>query len=101
MEKPNFECIHDEIELLNTGKTVSLYERHYFIGKDKVIEYKTIDSEGNVRHWEATKDPERLTKDERHRVLDYCLSTFDDDEIVNYVDLFLQSEFIKETTSSK
>ena len=95
MGKPNFECIHDEIELV-TGGVVSLYERHYFIGKEKTIEYKTIDRNGNERHWVATKDPEKLTDDERRRVLDYCLGVYHEDEIVNYTDLFLQGEFIKE-----
>lgn len=93
-----FELLSDSVELADASEgTVSLYERHYFKGKEKVVEYITEDEDGNKRYWEATKDPEALTREERHRILDYCLSSFDEDEIVNYLDLFLQGEFIKET----
>ena len=97
-----FNLLSTEIELADqpTG-AVSLYERHYFINKTKVVQYRTEDENGSHRYWEATRDPETLTNEERHKILEYCLSSFDDDEIVNYHDLFLHGEFIKETTLQK
>lgn len=97
--KVNFELIGTDIELNDSEGVVSLYERHYFVKGTKIIEYYTLDSSGNKREWEATKDPESLTTDERHRVLDYCLSSYDKDEVVNYKDLFMQGDFIAEVFS--
>lgn len=93
----NFELIGIDIELHddNSG-VVSLFENHYFENGRKIIEYYTLDECGNKRFFQATKDPEHLTDEERYRILDYCLSSFDEDEIVNYHDLFIQREFIKE-----
>ena len=88
-----FEQINDSIEL-SDGRLVDLYERHWFDGDEKKIEYKTIDEDGKSDYYVATKDPENLTKEERHEVLDYCLATFDDDEGVNYSDLFIHGKFI-------
>jgi|APGre2960657404_1045060.scaffolds.fasta_scaffold14902_3 hypothetical protein len=100
--EPQFELLTTSLELFDTEEgTASLYEQHYFVDGVKIINYTTIDEHGNERYWESTKDPEELTRDERYRVLDYTLSAFDDDEIVNYYDLFLQGEFIKEVTKFK
>jgi len=62
------------------------------------IKYITTDAKGgNHNYFKATKNPEHLSEDERYRILHYCLSSFDKDEIVNYYDLFLQNEFIVES----
>lgn len=64
--------------------------------KDKV-EYITENEQGKLRFYIATKHPENLTDEERHRVLEYRLGrNYDKDEIVNYVDLFLQFEFVEQ-----
>ena len=60
------------------------------------VDYITTDADGkNHQSFKSTVHPQDLSEDERHRVLKYCLGTFDKDEIVNYNDLFLQGEFIK------
>lgn len=58
---------------------------------------------GKKRFWKTSKDPENLTEAERQRVLDYCLGkgNYPKDEIVNYKDLFIQSEFLYELTPLK
>jgi hypothetical protein len=94
----DFELIRTDVELFDTDTTADLYERHYFEDGKKVVKYITEDLSGNKRYFEATKDPELLTDEERRRVLEYCLGSFEHDEIVNYIDLFLQGEFIRETT---
>ncbi len=97
--RTHYRLLETELELHDeaTNGAVDLFERHYFRDGEKVVEYKTVRaSDGQTRYWVATKDPEDLTDEERHRVLRYCLSSFNDDEIVNYKDLFIQSEFIKE-----
>ena len=91
-----FEILSDCVELRPNGEEAVLYERHYFKEGSKVIEYYSKDSTGAIRNYVATKDPEKLTVEERHRVLDYTLPKHDEDEIVNYLDLFLQGEFIEE-----
>lgn len=90
----SYDILSDSVELADR-RTVTLMERHYFNDDQKIIEYATIDENGNTDYWVATKDPEKLSREERHRVLNYSLSSFDDDEIVNYLDLFLQGEFIE------
>ena len=95
-----FEILSDSVELSDQEGTVTLSERHFFNDeKEKVIQYITEDQEGNKRFWKATKDPEKLSDKERHEILTYCLSSFDEDEIVNYHDLFLHGKFVEETSS--
>ena len=66
------------------------------------VRYITTDLNGNNhQYFKSVKHPQHLTEDERHRVLRYCLSTFNSDEIVNYNDLFLQNEFIVEANVFK
>jgi len=94
-----YTILSTEIELSDELEgVVSLFEKHNFVGGVKEVKYYTLNDKGVKRFWEATKDPEALTEDERHRILDYCLGKggYDSNEIVNYHDLFLQSEFIKE-----
>jgi hypothetical protein len=91
-----FKLINTDIELFNTGKTVDLYEQHHFEDGKKVVKYMTEDLDGNRRYFEATRDPELLRDEERNAILDYCIGEHHDDEIVNYSDLFLHGEFIKE-----
>jgi len=95
MKKEHFEIIHEEIFMHgDEGETdpVVLFCSH----ENKVIKYITLSREGVIRNHESIKHPEHLTTEERHRVLNYCLSSFDKDEIVNYNDLFMQGEFVKE-----
>lgn len=63
---------------------------------EKVRYIVTDPSGGNHRYFESIVHPENLSREQRHRVLNYCLGAFHEDEIVNYNDLFLQGEFIKE-----
>jgi len=90
-------------------KTYQLLSTDLLLGKEETksklyvrwnnlkVNYISTNLDGsNVRKYVSTKHPENLTKEERHRVLNCSLSSFDDDEIVNYNDLFLQFEFIKE-----
>lgn len=66
------------------------------------VEYITTDMDGtNHQYFKSTKHPQDLTEGERHRILKYCLGSFDKDEIVNYNDLFLQNEFITEANIFK
>jgi len=66
------------------------------------VNYITTDADGtNHQYFKSTVHPQDLSDDERHRVLKYCLSQFDEDEIVNYNDLFLQGEFIEESDMPK
>lgn len=95
MKKEHFEIIHEEIFMHDDQgekDPVVLFCSH----ENEVIKYFTVSTEGILRNFESTKHPEHLTDDERHRILNYCLSSFDKDEIVNYNDLFIQGEFIKE-----
>jgi hypothetical protein len=63
------------------------------------VRYISTDADGtNHQYFESTKHPEKLSSEERYRVLRYTLARFSEDEIVNYNDLFLQGEFI--TTSN-
>ena len=60
------------------------------------VEYITENLEGKLRFFKSTVHPENLTDEQRHDILNYCLSSFDKDEIVNYNDLFLHFGFIEE-----
>jgi hypothetical protein len=61
------------------------------------VNYITTNLDGsNVKKYVSTKHPQNLTEEERYKVLDCTLSSFDNDEIVNYNDLFLHFEFIEE-----
>lgn len=94
-----YEILSDQVELNDEKEgTVVLSERHYFKDGKKIIEYKTEGEDGNIRHWEAIKDPELLTDEERHEILDYALGKggYQADEIVNYYDLFMHSKFVVE-----
>ena len=91
-----YKVLSSSVELQDQEGEVTLLESHWFEGGKKVISYITEDDCGRQRYWRALKDPEKLTDKERHEVLSYCISEFDDDEIVNYLDLFLHGEFIEE-----
>ena len=74
----------------------------YVNWNNEVINYITTNLDGtNHQYFQSTKHPSQLTDDERCRVLRYCLSSFNKDEIVNYNDLFLQNEFIIESNVPK
>lgn len=87
-------------QLLNTDILVGDNEKPtklYVNWDNNQVRYITTDQDNtNHKCFVLTKHPEKLTDEERHRVLEYCLGTFEKDEIVNYNDLFLQSEFIEE-----
>ncbi len=67
-----------------------------------VVNYIVTDMDGtNHQYFQSTIHPEKLTSEQRYKVLSYCLSAFNEDEIVNYNDLFLQGEFITEANIFK
>jgi hypothetical protein len=88
-------------QLLNSSLLMGEEEKEsklYFKWNNKKVYYITTDLDGsNHQYFESTKHPEELSDEERYRVLNYCLSDFYKDEIVNYNDLFLQNEFIIES----
>lgn len=93
-----YQLLNREIELGDNGTLSKLYVNS---DNDKV-RYITTDIDGtNHQYFESTIHPEKLNKEQRYRVLYYCLSSFDDDEVVNYNDLFLQNEFITESNIPK
>ena len=76
-----YQLLNSEIELGDNETPSKLYVNW---DNDKV-RYITTDFDGtNHQYFESTVHPEKLNKEQRHRVLHYCLSDFDDDEIVNY-----------------
>ena len=90
-----FRLISDTLELGENGTPSNLYARW----DTEKVQFITTDLNGsNHNFFESTKHPEKLTEEERHRVLDYVLGhgSYPKDEIVNYNDLFLQGEFITE-----
>lgn len=83
----------------STSDSVSVYERHGFENSEFYLEYLTTDNQtGEQKYYTSTVNPETLTDDQRHEILDYCLGVrmYDKDEIVNYLDLFLHGGYIKE-----
>jgi len=93
-----YQLLNSEIELGDSDITSKLYVNW----DNKQVRYITTDADGsNHQYFESTIHPEKLDKEQRHRVLKYCLASFDDDEIVNYKDLFLQNEFITEANIPK
>lgn len=69
----------------------------YATWNNQKVKYITTNGDGtNHQYFESTKHPEKLSGEERHRVLHYRFGDdFDKDEIVNYEDLFIQFEFIQ------
>lgn len=92
-------------QLLNTEILVGDNEtptKLYVNWDNNEVRYITTDQDNtNHQYFVSTKHPEKLNEDERWRVLEYCLGRFDADEVVNYNDLFLQNEFIKESNIFK
>jgi hypothetical protein len=88
-----FQLLNNEVLLGDNETPAKLYVQW----DNNTVRYITVDENNNVLFYESTKHPQDLTDEERHRVLSYCLSSFDKDEIVNYNDLFLQFEFVEET----
>ena len=96
--KDIYQLLDDQILFGEDETPVDLYVSW----NNKTVKYITTDKDGSDHHYfESTKHPEKLTEEERHRVLEYCLGKFYKDEIVNYRDLFLQGEFIKESNIPK
>jgi hypothetical protein len=92
----DFKIVHDEIFMDEDKNEKDPCVLFCSQSKEK-IKYITISKRGIIRKWKATKRPEHLSKEERDRVLRYRFGgDFYDDEPVNCVDLFMQSEFIKE-----
>lgn len=93
-----FQLLSNEIELGDNETPSKLYV-HWHLDK---VRYVTTDMDGsNHQYFESTIHPEQLTDEQRYRVLEYCLSSFDKDEIVNHKDLFMQNEFITESNIFK
>jgi len=85
--------------LLGDNETPS---KLYVNWNNEVVNYIITDMDGsNHQYFQSTIHPEKLTDEQRHRILSYCLSSFNDNEIVNYNDLFLQGEFITEANIFK
>ena len=88
-----FQLLSNDLLLGDEERPSKLYVKW----DNKKVEYVTTDLDGsNHQYFESTIHPENLNEEQRFRVLNYCLSSFDKDEIVNYNDLFLQNEFITE-----
>lgn len=93
-----FQLLNENL-LLGDNETQSKLYVHWDTNK---VRYITTDMDGsNHQYFESTIHPEQLTDEQRYKVLSYCLSSFDKDEIVNYNDLFLQNEFIIESNIFK
>lgn len=93
-----FQLLSSELLMGDEERPTKLYVQW----DNEKVRYITTDLDGsNHQYFESTKHPEQLTDEERHRVLSYCLSSFNKDEIVNYNDLFLQGEFITEANIFK
>lgn len=89
-----YNWIRDMIELndRNDGE-VNLYLNDTLIRPS----YLTKNPEtGEVREWESSKHPDELNDEEKHRVLVYVLGRYNKNEKVDYSDLFMQGEFIRE-----
>jgi hypothetical protein len=93
-----YQLLNSEIELGDNETPSKLYVNW---DNDKV-RYVTTDLDGtNHQYFESTVHSEKLNKEQRYRVLRYCLSVFDENEIVDHNDLFLQNEFIVESNIPK
>ena len=89
-----FQLLNSEV-LMGEKETPS---KLYVKWDSKKVQYITTDVDGsNHKYFESTVHPENLTDEQRERVLDYVLSDYVEGEIVNFNDLFLQMEFVKET----
>lgn len=89
-----FLLLNSEI-LLGENETPS---KLYVNWDNQEVRYITTNlNNENLQFFKSKKNPEKLNKEERYRVLKYCLGNFNKDEIVNYNDLFLQKEFITES----
>lgn len=85
--------------------SVHVWEKHGFNIKGEYYlifithDYKTE----ATKVYEATVDPEKMTDVQRKEVLDYTLGSgnYEDDEIVNYLDLFLHRRYLKEVENIK
>jgi len=95
-----YQLLSNEIELKDNTETSKLYVN--FNNNNNKVMYITTDFDGgNHQYFESVIHPSKLNKEQRHKVLQYCLSDFDDNEIVNYKDLFIQNEFITESNIPK
>ena len=99
MSKTNiYQLLSNDLLLGDNEVESKLYVKH----NNQKVSYITTDLDGtNHQYFESTKHPQNLTKEERGKVLDYCLGKYNEDEIVNFNDLFLQNEFIIESNIPK
>lgn len=83
--------VSDQCELANTDEPCRVV--CFPIEDGKSVYY----TDSN-RIFVSTTDITKLSDSKRHEILTYCLGagSFDKDEIVNWTDLFLHGEFIKE-----
>lgn len=94
-----YELLNDNVLLKDKHSNnikASLYESHYFNKGKMIVQYKTIDLNGNVRQWVATKDPKRLSTNQRNRILKSFQIDSNNDEFVTIEQLFIHGEFIEE-----
>jgi len=93
MKTKIFQLLNNEIELADETGLSKLY-----VNSDtKTIRYITTSLDGdNHRYYESDMHPSELTDKQRHEILNYCLSSFDSEEVVNFNDLFMHHEYIAE-----
>ena len=85
-----YQLLSNEIELKDNTETSKLYVN---FNNNKVMYITTDFDGGNHQYFESVIHPSKLNKEQRNKVLQYCLSDFDDNEIVNYKDLFIQNDY--------
>jgi len=91
----NYKLIHDEVFIGDDGDAP--YEL-FFNKKAIAAQYIAVRGE-EVRTFIVLKHPEEMSAVEKDRVLSYCVGDDYKHGKVNYTDLFLQGEFIKELKS--
>ena len=92
MKTKIFQLLSNEIELGETGLS-----KLYVNSDNKTVSYITTSLDGdNHQYYESDMHPSELTDKQRHEILNYCLSSFDSEEVVNFNDLFMHHEYISE-----
>jgi hypothetical protein len=97
MKTKIFQLLNNEIELRKTGLS-----KLYVNSDNKTVRYITTSLDGdNHQYYESDMHPSELTDKQRHEILNYCLSSFDSEEVVNFNDLFMHHEYISELSLPK
>ncbi len=92
MKTKIFQLLNNEIEL-DTNETG--LSKLYVNSDTKTIRYITTSLDGdNHQYYESDIHLSELTDKQRHEILNYCLSSFDAEEVVNFTDLFMHHKYI-------